>query len=847
MRKILTLLLFAIPFLASAQSVGYLRYDTVKVMKQGGAAVLKVEGSMQLTPTLNALTSSGNSPVIGQSFELGTISSNQTVTFLDLPANRKGTVMFVRQTNTNASFYWLVAGSNVRNPEDDTEIDTLVKGIHQFIWTGSRWDRHNGSGGPGVGGIAAKIAKFEIFKSYDEFRATTSADTGVVYHLRLREEYSVWKYVPSDVTSTDDTSMVVVSASGKRYYRQHQNVIKPEDFGANGMDAIDDTEALQRMIRYINAIPASSGTIAIYFNPLANYRIAEGAAMDFDFLASGDGKIIVLQGNGCKITGNTIFKRRPPVGVGANQQGLRFIIDNFQFIRTGTLTGSIAVDLGSTYNSKIESCHFLNFDTAVALRFALNTMVRGNNFLQNGVGLYVGYGQIWGGSTSNSQSNGTVSENDRFFNLSTSKKSIMVEAASDCEIRNVIIEGSSPDYGIYFDDRAATVVEGFKVRGVHFETVPVPDRVSIYMRGSGILELTDVYVQQADTFFVAEQSATLSVSLKRFDFWPSGIKLGNTNAGTAWYFEDIPYSNSGDFADDFFVNSGGTYVQPNTVTLKPRASGTVRVGGASNPAVGFQDLDISSGKSMFFQPDLSDVRLNNINLRWTTHNTNDIGHTSLTAQCPRYIIAGSNMLVNSTDGTYRWGHPTSGMGLFGGTSGVMRFINGSGVATSILGAIGGAYSTTANRPASPFNGMFRMNSDSINVGGTGVGTGAEFYAGTTWRTAASRLELINTNTLIQTQIAAAGFTDKFTLTTTGSRTISAGQTVYEIHMKSTASITVDIGTSAAGTDIADDFALTSGVTRIIQFVQTADSSFDLHWTYVSGTGNIAVILVKRVL
>lgn len=832
-------LLLCLPILLTAQTIPQANnvpwYEFSKKLS-AGKIQLKQAGEFSTDQSI---------PVIAGSILLDTITANRTVTFLDGSATTdKGVILMVENVN-NSAFYWLVSG-NVKEGETGIDYDTIPRGLHTFRWNGSYWTHQGGSGGSVIPVINAKINKFEIFKSFDEFRATTSADTGVIYHLRLREDYSVWKYVPSDATSADDTCTVVVSASGKRYYRQFNNYYTPEAFGANGRDAIDDTYALQRMIRYINSLTSSSlGSISIYFDPRANYLIAEGAAMDLGFLTNT--KRVILEGNGCKITGNTIFKRRPPVGVGASQQGMAFIIRNFEFQRTGTATGSIAVDLGSTYSSVIEMCDFIAFDTAVTLRFALNTIMRGNKYTNNTNAVYIGYGSAWGGTTSGSQSNGTVLENERIFNAASSNKSVMIEAASDVEIRNIIIEGSAPDYGIYFDDRSATVVEGFKLHGMHFETVPVPDRAAIYLRGSGIFEITDIYVQVADTFLIVEQSATLSVSVKRFDFWPSGIKIASTNAGTPFYFEDIPYSNSGDFADDFFVNSGVTYVQPNTVTLKPRASGTVRVGGASNPAVGFQDLDISSGKSMFFQPDLSDVRLNNINLRWTTHNTNDIGHTSLTAQCPRYIVAGSNMLVNSTDGTYRWGHPTSGMGLFGGTSGVMRFINGSGVATSILGAIGGAYSTTANRPASPFNGMFRMNSDSINVGGTGVGTGAEFYAGTTWRTAASRLELINTNTLIQTQIAAAGFTDKFSISGTNSRTVTTGQTVYEIHLKSNAAITIDLGTSAAGTDIADDFVLASGVTRIIPFIQTADSDFSIHFTYVTGTGNIAVILVKKVL
>lgn len=839
MRKILLALILFLPFAAISQSVGYLRYDTVKIMKQGGVSVLKVEGAAQLTPLATTYTSSGNSPTIGQSFELGVISADANITFLDLPSNRRGTFIFVKNANTSANT-WNVIG-NVKNPEDDSDVDTLSMGLHIFWWTGVRWDKFNGSGGVGSGGVAAKVAKFEIFKNEDEFRATTSADTGVLYQLRLREKYSVWKYVPADVTSTDDTCTIIVSGSGKRYYRQFGTIITPEDFKANGDDAIDDTEAFHKMVRYIQKITSTQGGVTIHLDPKANYRIAEGAWIDLPFL--GDSKAIIIEGQGAKMTCNTGFRRRPAYGNSGNEQGMRVIIKDVYFTRTGTQAGSKAIDIGATYNSKVENCSFVSFDTALVFRFALNSVSQGNYFVNNLNGIYIGYGLEFGGSTSNSQSNGTISESDRIFNADASDKSIIIESASDCEIRNIIIEGFDPNYGIYFDDRAATVVEDFKLHGAHFETVGPPQRAYIYFRGSGYAEFTDIYVQTLDTFLIVDQTANLYINLRRMAFFPSNTKFASTNAGTIWNFEGLPYGDAGNFMTDHFVN-GGDYVLPNNMYLKPRGSNTTRVQGATNSVVGFQSADITSGKGFFFQPELGDVRVNGMHLRWGTDNAQDIGNSSTTR--PRNIYAGTAFVADGTAGSVRWNSAT-GTGWFGGTSGVMRAISGSGIATSITGGTGVGVGTTAQRPSSPFAGIIRAASDSVNVGGTGVGTGFEGYNGTTWRTFASRLELINTNTLIQTQISAAGFTDKFTLTTTGSRTISAGQTVYEIHLKSTASITVDIGTSAAGTDIADDFVLASGVTRIISFIQTADSSFDLHWTYVSGTGNIAVILVKRVL
>ena len=59
---------------------------------------------------------------------------------------------------------------------------------------------------------------------------------------------------PSDVTSPDDSSMVIIQAGGMRYKRETQGFILPEWFGANPKDKIDDQPAIQKALNYAAAV-----------------------------------------------------------------------------------------------------------------------------------------------------------------------------------------------------------------------------------------------------------------------------------------------------------------------------------------------------------------------------------------------------------------------------------------------------------------------------------------------------------------------------------------------------------------------------------------------------------------
>lgn len=94
--------------------------------------------------------------------------------------------------------------------------------------------------------------------------------------------------------------------------------------------------------------------------------------------------------------------------------------------------------------------------------------------------------------------------------------------------------------------------------------------------------------------------------------------------------------------------------------------------------------------------------------------------------------------------------------------------------------------------------------------------------------------------------AITDIVDSFTLVATGSRNVSLGETLYEIHLKPTVNMTIDIGTSAAGYDIQDDIVLPASTTTIVDFKKTADALFTIHFTGVAG-GTLNIKMIKKVL
>lgn len=185
MKKLLFILLL-LPFLSKGQTVGHFRYDTAKFYKQGGVTVLKVEGAIQIgqNPTY---TTTSSASAIGQSFTLGTISSDQTITFPSLEPGRAGTFIFVDNIN-NSAFAWNVVGPVLeRNPSGSFPVSVLPTGLHIFRWDGTNWNRLGSGGGASdstqyTSPIAVDYDNPDYRRVYLDFPAFPQDTIGVVKH-----------------------------------------------------------------------------------------------------------------------------------------------------------------------------------------------------------------------------------------------------------------------------------------------------------------------------------------------------------------------------------------------------------------------------------------------------------------------------------------------------------------------------------------------------------------------------------------------------------------------------------------------------------------------------------------
>lgn len=582
-------------------------------------------------------------------------------------------------------------------------------------------------------GDKVKLNRLEPFKDLPQLRQVTNLDTSVFYIVKERTYYKEFYYDPNDITSTDDSASVIVTTGGARLKRMFRGIYRPEDFGANGYDAIDDYWAFQKMINYIdNNISENTGTGKITLDGKARYIISEGNVVLIPKLSINS--ILVIEGNGARIEGNTIFRRRPPSAESLDWQGLKVDITNITFERSGTLTGSIAVDLGSTYQALVEKCNFINFDTALVFRFGLQSTSRNNMFTNvRNIGLIFTYGSIWGGGLNTTQSNGSVSDQDRFFMMLNSFAGIVIEAASDCRVRDVIVEGSSGQYGIYYDTRGITVAKGFAVNGAHIEMSPAPSRAAFYHRGDGYAKYEEIYVQVVDTFMVVNQTASLEVQLNNIPFLPTSTRFASVSSGTRFRFDHVA-PDLGTRLDTLFVNSG-IYSTPTTIEILNYKTSSIKRINNQWGIYNFGDT-----KKIDFIPATSQLRLDGIDLRWLTDNSRDIG-TSTTSR-PRNIYSGTAFVApeNTTTGGFRFGL-SSGEGFANPSEQVIHLSNSTGRMT---GAFGLPTGTTAQRPALPAIGYLRHNSDS-----SAVGAGIEIYL-SSYKTIASADQVRDSSNNIRT-------------------------------------------------------------------------------------------------
>lgn len=207
-------------------------------------------------------------------------------------------------------------------------------------------------------------------------------------------------------------------------------------------------------------------------------------------------------------------------------------------LRGKTGTGTL-VQLGATFNSRLVSLRLDNANVGIWLKFCLMTKVE--NVVTAGISnesFFIDRGDWTNATMSNSQSNHTELDNCRVFNKGGNFAAYRVRGCSGIEIGNSISEGASPQWHIYFDSQANTVVKDFKLNKIHIESPATLGGVYFRM-SAGAANIDGVYSLYDNNLFVAESAGgPAELNIKNVPWLTSGTKfqsIGNTK----WTFEDV--------------------------------------------------------------------------------------------------------------------------------------------------------------------------------------------------------------------------------------------------------------------------------------------------------------------
>lgn len=449
------------------------------------------------------------------------------------------------------------------NSGDKVLYDTELKqGIHDLIASKINIDKIGVANG--VLGLDSDAKIPEIFKdlilvpSLDALREKPVAYADKNYRVFLTDKFVDYFYDPDDEISADDGDEVIVTLDGYRFKKGQaqgggtdpgeggeSTLITPEKYGALGNGSTDDSAAWQACI---DDIKATGGTI--FCNGKGSYKIE-----DVDFSGIGYDRMIIIQGNGCRFIGDNCFKKLvadQSAAETAVSSTVRFYHCNFSsatYLADGTITGT-AILIKCTVFSEVYGCTFWGYEQAYAFRFGLFTAGRLNRFGMCYNGSLFTYGDWTGATNANSQSNVSLSEQERFYGApgNTEGRGIAFIGVSDSECRMATIEGHSVKYGIYFNSDASTVVMDFSIVGLHTEAVTCYDSW-IFYRGAGTLKVHKIYQQNNHRTLKVKSIGYPSIDIAH---WPNaliGMTIHNDSLSTRYKFEHMP---SGWIIDDVF-------------------------------------------------------------------------------------------------------------------------------------------------------------------------------------------------------------------------------------------------------------------------------------------------------
>lgn len=373
--------------------------------------------------------------------------------------------------------------------------------------------------------------KVTQLSSYTNMRAlsTSVLDADYTYIVRASGVNGNFRYDATDTWSADDSAMVIVTSSGKRFKRVTDGYLNAAWFGAIPDDGVDDSWAFQKMFNYID----TSTVLRDYkiFIPGGKYQVATSVTLPQTIYNPGSGSIprVNIEGDGAVIfvTGAiTAWKRLVADITAANNViGSYFLsISGIEFTGDAT-TGQKGLELHAIYGANISNMRFTSLDTGLVARFALGSQFENIFYTNcNSVGLFGASlsGIATGCTTSNSAFNANTIYKNRVYCANGSYAGMMISAADGCMFRDNIIEGSKPRYSFYFDSEASSVVNGNHIKTMWFEANggTYTNNVSMKLRVNGIFTIDGIQNDSPDTLIDWSSSAAgADISLDNVEYW----------------------------------------------------------------------------------------------------------------------------------------------------------------------------------------------------------------------------------------------------------------------------------------------------------------------------------------
>jgi hypothetical protein len=288
-----------------------------------------------------------------------------------------------------------------------------------------------------------------------------------------------------------------------------------KDFNAAGDGSADDAAEFQAMFDWVESNPNRVFKCII---PAGNYKILSTVQLPQRINSSTNSPRLLIEGYGARLfTTNAIaiFERLPATQTIALDSLISNWIPTFRGLtfEGNQTTGQVGLRIGATYSMSIEDCIFDLLDTGMVSVFGLQATIKNCRFPRNKTeGLYIGFGERWGGTDANSASNSNLVENCQVSGTSGQYAHLHAEAANGLIVRNFISEGAKPKYNFDIDSRGSTTVKFTDISDVHVEaTGGVYSSNTVFkIRAGGTVQIKNVFLQYPDTLFNSTNSASSS-------------------------------------------------------------------------------------------------------------------------------------------------------------------------------------------------------------------------------------------------------------------------------------------------------------------------------------------------